>query len=49
MQLQLDSDNNVIGYADIGTISDGVDYEGDIPDDFYSNFKNYKLEDGNLV
>jgi hypothetical protein len=49
MQLKLDKDGFVIGYAIIGGISGGVDYHGDTPPDFKENYAAYQLIDGQLI
>lgn len=49
MQLKLDKDGFVIGYAIIGGISGGVDYYGDTPTDFKANYVAYQLIDGQLI
>lgn len=49
MQLKLDDNNYVLGYAEIGGIDDGVDYTGPVPDDFQINCNYYYLSDGALV
>lgn len=49
MQLKLDKDGFVIGYAIIGGISGGVDYHGDTPPDFKANYAAYQLIDGQLI
>lgn len=52
MQLQLDVNNIIIGYANFGEIKNGVEFdENRIPDDFYDKFKPsfYMLKDGEIV
>ena len=49
MQLKLDDNNYVLGYAEIGGIDDGVDYTGPVPDDFQAHCNYYYLSDGALV
>lgn len=52
MQLQLDSNSVIIGYADFGEISNGINFDEDkLPDDFYDKFKPsfYLLKDDEIV
>lgn len=52
MQLQLDNNNVIIGYANFGEIKNGVEFdESKVPDDFYEQFKPtfYMLKDGEIV
>lgn len=52
MQLQLDNNNVIIGYANFGEINNGVEFdENKVPDDFYKKFKSsfYLLKDSEIV
>ncbi|MBY4581353.1 DUF2977 domain-containing protein [Pediococcus pentosaceus] len=52
MQLQLDNNNVIIGYANFGEIKNGVEFdENKVPDDFYKKFKSsfYLLKDSEIV
>lgn len=52
MQLQLDNNNVIIGYANFGEIKNGVEFdENKVPDDFYKKFKSsfYMLKNGEIV
>lgn len=49
MQLKIEN-GCVAGFMDgNGYNPDYIDYEGEIPEDFFSNFLSYKLVDGALV
>lgn len=52
MQLQLDSNSVIIGYADFGEISNGINFDEDkLPDDFYNKFKPsfYMFQDNKII
>lgn len=51
MRLFLDKNNVIIGYQSWGDSSDGIEYDGALPDDFYLNFKSsfYTLKEGLIV
>ena len=49
MQLQIDPNGYITGYAEIGEISDGINFDGTIPDDFTIDHSHYQLRDGRLI
>lgn len=52
MQLHLDDNNVIIGYASFGEIKNGVEFdENKVPDDFYDKFKPtfFMLKDSEIV
>lgn len=49
-QIEVDSNNSVIGFNSGDGYTQGyIDYDGEIPEDFFENFLNYKYVDGKLV
>lgn len=51
MRLFLDKNNVIVGYQSWGNSSNGIEYDGALPDYFYSNFKSsfYMLKEGLIV
>ena len=49
MLIQTDGQKYVIGYATLGGIEGGVEYSGDVPEDFAENCRYYKFENGTLI
>lgn len=51
MYLRLNDSNEIEGFATFGTLDDGKEYTGDVPDDFETSFKPgwYKLTNGKIV
>lgn len=49
MQLQMDANGYITGYAEVGEISDGVNYNGVVPEDFAADYSHYQFIDGRLI
>ena len=49
MQLQINDNDYITGYAEIGEISEGIEFEGIVPDDFAVDYSHYRLTDGQLI
>lgn len=51
MKLVLNEKNEILSYISLGDVDNSVEYEGEVPEDFYDNFKLkfYMLVDGAIV
>lgn len=51
MKLVLNEKNEILSYISLGDVDGAVDYQGEIPEDFYEKFKPkfYMLVDGAIV
>ena len=49
MQLQMDANGYITGYAEVGEISGGIDFNGAVSDDFSADYSHYQFKDGLLI
>ncbi len=49
MIITADKNGYITGYAAVGGIEGGQEYDGEVPDGFYESCRKYRLSDGGLV